>query len=119
MPHTTIQALLENDQSIITSYQAASRIWQEIWDNPDSDTVEGLSQILSNEQLTFESECGYRHTGQEVMAWSGFALLYDVRSGFTEINRNKSIRLRQAFKGSFCSFEVKSMAEDAAITYLD
>lgn len=119
MPHTTLQLLLENDESIVRSYQASIRIWENIWNNPESNTVEGLAQLLTDEQFTFENECGYRHTGQEVMAWSGFALLYDVQPGFTEDNRIKAERLREAFRICRCSFEVKAMADDAAVSYLD
>ncbi|CAI8810759.1 hypothetical protein [Priestia megaterium] len=39
----------------------------EIWNDPQSETSEGLSRILSNRQLTFEERCGGRPLGQEVM----------------------------------------------------
>lgn len=69
-------------------------------------------------QMRFENRCGGRDLGQEIMAWSGFAFLYDTYAGFNNINQQRAIRLRDAFRSSGCSLEVTSHASNAADFYL-
>lgn len=118
MPHYTLENILRNNKGIVDNYQEAVKLWNEIWKDPKSETVEGLADLLSSKQLTFEANCGGRYLGQEVMAWSGFAQLYDTISGFTAENKEKAIRLKEAFQASHCSLEVISIAEEAAKSYI-
>jgi hypothetical protein len=110
----TVLNLLNEDQELITYYQNAKELWAEIWRDSRSLNVEGLAELLSEKQLTFEHRCGGRHLGQEIMAWSGFGLLYDAGVGFEGENREKALMLKEAFQKSYCSWEVISVAEKAA-----
>ncbi|WP_066412880.1 hypothetical protein [Sutcliffiella cohnii] len=113
----TIQGLLGGEQDIIHFYAEANGLWEEIWNNPQSESAEGLSVLLSNMQMRFENRCGGRYLGQEIMAWSGFGHLYDTGIGFNGTNQEKSNRLMNAFRRSSCSLEVKSHANRAAESY--
>jgi hypothetical protein len=118
MPSYTLNALINNQgSSLQVNYNQALTLWDSIWNDPKSETVEGLSEILTSKQLTFENNCGGRYVGQEVMVWSGFASLYDPISGYQEGNEDKSRRLYEAFKESYCSGEVISEARKAAKSY--
>ena len=61
-------------------------------------------------------ECGGRNLGEEVMACSGFGVLYNVIVGFDEMEE-LAVKLVKAFEESGCSIEVKSMARHAATYY--
>ncbi|MDD1513818.1 hypothetical protein [Priestia megaterium] len=113
----TVDALLENNSQVLQYYQTASRLWEDICNDPQSETSEGLSRILSNRQLTFEERCGGRPLGQEVMVWVGFGQLYSPYNGYTDDSRAKAHLLKEAFRLSYCSFEVKSLADDASSSY--
>lgn len=65
----TIQGLLGGEQDIIPFYAEATQLWEEIWNNPQSESVEGLSGLLTNIQMRFENRCGGRYLGQEL--WLG------------------------------------------------
>ncbi|RLL41097.1 hypothetical protein D8M04_17790 [Oceanobacillus piezotolerans] len=117
MANRTIQELIAGEQNIVNYYIEANGLWEDIWRNEQSETVEGLSRLLFEEQMTFESQCGGRFLGQEIMAWSGFAHLYDIHTGFEGINQERVNRLREAFKMSSCSLEVIAHADKAAESY--
>ncbi|GLI82388.1 hypothetical protein ANABIO32_00740 [Rossellomorea marisflavi] len=110
-----INLLVKNEAQNLRGYfDEATKLWNEIWENPSSETVEGLSKILFNEQLSFEAKCGGLHLGQEIMVYSGFGMLYDPVSGG---NEEKLQLLSKAFKESHCSFEVTAKAQSAADMY--
>lgn len=117
MSKATIHALLNGNEKIIEFYKNAEKLWGEIWKDNKSDTVEGLAELLSNYQLDFEHECGGRYLGQEIMAFSGFGLLYDSYVGFEGESKEKAIRLNNAFKKSNCSIEVEGSARRAVELY--
>lgn len=110
---STVTALLEGNEGILRHYQEAKRLWNQIWENPQSETVEGLAELIQFNQLTFEQSCGGRYLGQEVMVLSGFMMLYD--DGFNE----KAELLKEAFNQSHVSFEVNGTVERfAKFSYL-
>ncbi|GAB6253514.1 hypothetical protein BCSAG_48320 [Bacillus cereus] len=110
----TTLALLENNENILGYYQEAKRVWEKIWADPKSETVEGLAEELSFHQISsFEQHCGGRWLGQEVMVHSGFMLLYDEGAGF-DGNEEKVTRLKEAFQKAHLSGEVHSRAERLA-----
>jgi hypothetical protein len=47
------------------------------------------------------------------MVWSGFGRLYDTYAGFEGENKEKALMLKEAFKKSMCSFEVKDVVKSA------
>ena len=116
MPHLTIENLLANNSEILTHYQNALRLWDEIWQDINSENVEGLADLLTNRQGRFEQQCHDRWLGQEIMVWSGFSMLYDTNFGFAE-NETRARRLKDAFSRSYCSGEVKGSAIRVAESY--
>jgi hypothetical protein len=51
------------------------------------------------------------------MVWVGFGQLYSPYNGYTDDSRAKAHLLKEAFRLSYCSFEVKSLADDASSSY--
>lgn len=113
----TIQALLGEEQGLISFYAESTKLWEEMWNNSQSESVEGLSGLLTNMQMRFENRCGGRYLGQEIMAWSGFGHLYDTGIGFDGTNQERANRLVDAFRNSSCSLEVIAHADKAAESY--
>jgi hypothetical protein len=66
--------------------------------------------------MWFEANCGGRWVGQEVMVVSGLAGLYSSETGFDR-NEKRARLLYDAFQSSYCSVEVKSIAEEVARSY--
>ncbi|PGP49025.1 hypothetical protein B1R38_06050 [Bacillus cereus] len=110
--YTTLN-LLDGSEMVVVNYQNAKELWREIWLKQESGTVAGLAQILTDAQSVFEQQCGGRHAGQEIMALTGFGLLYDEYTGFDGEKRVKALRLRDAFRKSHCSIEVEARANEA------
>ena len=113
----TINALLKGDKNIVAYYQKTNEKWQELFVAKKDSPVSTWAQWLSDQQIPFfERECGGRHLGEEVMACSGFGVLYNVIVGFDEMEE-LAVKLVKAFEESRCSIEVKSMARHAATYY--
>ncbi|PEF30379.1 hypothetical protein CON39_11960 [Bacillus thuringiensis] len=110
---STVTALLDGKEGILACYQEAKQIWEKIWADPKSETVEGLSDLIFFHQSTFEHSCGGRYLGQEVMVLSSFMMFYDIGAGF-EGNEEKVERLKEAFNKAHVSFEIESMAQKFA-----
>lgn len=112
----TIERLLEGDTNITQYYQRAKQIWNKILESKDSEDVNKLAELLFEKQLQFESECGGRWMGQEIMAVVGIAQFYSTAVGF-EDNLKKAKLVSNAFSRSFCSLEVKYYAKDISKYY--
>lgn len=118
----TTNRLIEGDSSIVKRYQRAMGIWCEIWDNPESNSVEGLAILLSNRQTDFERCGGYLEPGtgheemllgQEIMVVTGFFQFISPGGGFAGDGiRAKAKLLSEAFEQSGCS--VKAEAAEIA-----
>ncbi len=118
MPLNTLEELLNNNSDILNYYQNAKLLWDEILNNTnDINNTNEIAQELNKNQLTFESRCGGRSIGQEIMVYSGFARLYDTASGFSKENKALAKRIINAFEKSTCSVEVKYTAKKAAEVY--
>jgi len=108
--------LVRGQGEVVGYYQSAAIHWQEIWSRPESGELAALAKILQSEQFWFELHCGGRWVGQEIMVVSGLAGLYSTATGF-EDNLERARLLYDAFQSSYCSIEVKSIAEEVARSY--
>ena len=111
--HYTIERLMNGDPSVVDSYMAAKAHWQGIFQNLEEISVADLAREISNEQYWFENHCGGRWPGQEVMAYTAFATIYTVQSGWNG-NEHLGQKIAAAFAASHCSVEVKGAAREAA-----
>src|SRR5262249_10899997 len=102
--HYTIERLLNGDSSLVAHYQNAAKRWKEIFAMPESREIASLAALLPRQQMWFERNAGGRWAGQEVMAVSGFGILYTTENGFQE-DYNLAQMLAQAFEASSCSIE--------------
>lgn len=114
--HYTIEKLMHFQEPVQQYFIAAQQKWAKILANIDSISTANLAETLSNHQDWFESNCGGRLLGQEIMAWSAFGYFYSTDSGYGE-NEEKVKKLAESFQSSTCSGEVLSHAEDAAKLY--
>ena len=110
------QSLVNNDAKILVYFQNAKHIWEEIFRELDWENLDIFAQTLTDMQIKFEHECGFRTPGQEVMVISGFALLYDIHAGFGD-NEIKALAMYNSYQRSMCSMEVKFEAEKIAKLY--
>ena len=121
--HYTLQKLIEGDEEIVTYYQKAKSIWNEITgiiDCNNSENIPKLANELSSRQIIdFEYDCGGKDIGQEIMAWYGIGQFYKVEDGFgNDYERLQSAKnVYEAFQKSYCSLEVKGYARDVANSY--
>lgn len=113
--HRTFDLLVNGDAAVLDHYKAAVQRWKEIWQRPQSNSMYALASLLSSEQTWFETNCGGRSLGQEIMVISGFAILYTPQDGSRE--EKQARMLFDAFQSSSCSVEVKFGAEWVASTY--
>ena len=57
----TVDALLKNNSQVLQYYQTASRLGEDICNDPQSETSEGLSGILFNHSLLLKSGVAEYH----------------------------------------------------------
>ncbi|HHG3121897.1 hypothetical protein [Vibrio parahaemolyticus] len=114
--HNTIEKLMLGDEDIVAHYSAARKLWEEIMDKFPDVNPSALSKELTSKQLIFEHSCGGRWIGQEIMVISGITQFYTISCGFGE-NKEKAIKVYKAFMMSYCSIEVKGVAQDVAKSY--
>lgn len=114
--HNTIEKLMLGDEDIVAHYRSARKLWSGIMDEFPDINPKKLSKELTSKQLAFEHNCGGRWIGQEIMVISGIAQFYTISCGFGD-NKEKAIQVYKAFMMSYCSIEVKSVAEDVAKSY--
>lgn len=114
--HYSLELLVQGQSEVVNYYRAAASHWREIWSRKESRDLASLANLLTSEQRWFEHHCGGRWVGQEVMVVSGLAGLYTSAAGFDD-NLPRARLLYDAFLSSYCSVEVKSMAERVARSY--
>lgn len=114
--HYSVEMLVRGQDKIVKYYEEAAKHWREIWAREDALDLAKLAKMLTSEQMWFEDNCGGRWVGQEVMVVSGLVGLYSTEVGF-DGNLEKAHLLYDAFQTSFCSIEVKSIAEEVARSY--
>ncbi|OJW07000.1 MAG: hypothetical protein BGO49_27525 [Planctomycetales bacterium 71-10] len=112
----SLELLVRGEESIVVHYRKAASHWREIWSRPESGSLSSLASLLTSEQSWFEKNCGGRWVGQEVMVVSGLVGLYETESGFNG-GLPRARLLYDAFQSSYCSVEVKSIAEEVARSY--
>ena len=124
--HYTIELLVKGDGKVVDHYAEAISWWKTILADSNGFDVERLSKIVTAEQISFfEHQCGGRYVGQEIMVLSGIAQFYTTQDGFEwtsephpELdNREKAMRVYKAFMRSYCSMEIKQIAEEVARDY--
>jgi hypothetical protein len=114
--HYTIELLIHGDPNILDFYRKAVCHWKEIWSRPEASDLVSLAELLTNEQMWFEHNCGTHRVGQEIMVVSGFGMLYTTGAGFDR-NIERARFLYDAFQFSYCSIEVKALSRDVAMSY--
>lgn len=114
--HYSLEMLVQGRSEVVDFYRTAADRWREIWSRKESDNLLSLANLLTSEQMWFEHNCGGRWVGQEVMVVSGLAGLYTTEAGFDE-KLPRARLLYDAFQSSYCSVEVKSIAEEVARSY--
>lgn len=123
----TIDSLLQQDRDIIKWYKNGKILWDQLlakWDMSKQININHLANDLWRHQFDFESKCGGKSVGQEIMAIIGIVQFYNINTGFEpEWNRPNDYRLRKAlnvyraFQSSTCSTEVKFAAKRIAKLY--
>jgi hypothetical protein len=109
--------IIAGNADVIGFYDVAKTAWSRLFNDRSQASLQEWAGWLSNNQIRlFEEECGGRWMGQEVMGWSGFAMLYTTEDGFGS-RLPIARKLLAAFSASSCSIEVKSIAERAAEFY--
>ena len=114
--HYSVELLIQGKSEVVGYYQAATGHWREIWSRPESRDLPSFAKLLTSEQFWFEHNCGGRWIGQEIMVVSGIAGLYTTAAGFDD-KLARARLLYDAFQSSYCSIEVKSIAEEVARSY--
>lgn len=114
--HYTTELLIQGDKDVLLYYERALQRWREILAEYGDKSLEGLAKKLSSEQYWFEENCGSRWVGQEIMVITGLTQYYTTERGFDE-NRSLALKIYNAFMQSYCSLEVKGVAEEVAKSY--
>ena len=114
--HYTTELLVQGDKNVLLYYNTALNRWRKILAEYASKSSEELAKELSSEQFWFEENCGSRWVGQEIMVITGITQFYTTERGFDE-NRHLALKIYRAFMQSYCSLEVKGVAEDVAKSY--
>lgn len=114
--HYTTELLIQGDKNILRYYSAALERWSGILAKYANKSSEELAKELSSQQFWFENHCGSRWVGQEIMVITGITQFYTTELGFDE-SRHLALKVYRAFIQSYCSLEVKGVAEDIAKSY--
>lgn len=114
--HFTIERLISADENILIYYKNAQLLWKEILEQTHYQDSYELAQQLTNMQFAFEHKCGGRWIGQEIMVITGIAQFYTIDEGFGN-NIDKAKLIYKAITLSYCSMEVKGIAEEVAKSY--
>ncbi len=114
--HYTIDLLMHSTRPVPQYFTTAGAKWKELLADISSVSPGVLAKRLADNQRWFELNCGGRPVAQEIMAWSAFGSLYNIRTNF-EQNMDDAEKLAKAFATSLCSPEVKGHAQNAAQSY--
>ncbi len=114
--HYTIDLLMHSSRPVPQYFATAGSKWKELLADISSISPAVLARRLGDNQRWFELNCGGRPVAQEIMAWSAFGSLYNIRTNF-EQNMDEAEKLAKAFATSQCSPEVKDHAKNAARSY--
>lgn len=121
--------LFNGDEKLLNQIKKGEEIWREILKKFDLNNIPSIeenreryyelvdkiaSELTIAQIPQFETKIGDRWLGQEIMCFVAFAQFYDEYSG---IDLEKTLILRDAFDRSWCSLEVKYVAEQYAELY--
>ena len=112
--HFVINLLMSGDRNVATYFESAKNKWIELIQSNSS--VEDLARTLSSAQFWFETNCGGRWEGQEIMVISGITQFYSIEDGFGD-RKHKALEVYNALMRSQCSLEVKGEADRIAKIY--
>lgn len=116
----TLEKLINGDSNIVGSYIRIKRKWDEILNNFDWNDYEATSKLstkVSYYQIPMEQLAGERWLGQEIMVIVGIGQFYRTDLGFDAETVKRAKIVRDAFLMSYCSLEVKSIAEEIGVLY--
>jgi hypothetical protein len=115
-----MQELLERlgrgDARIMAMCQEANQVWTAFLDELHGADTGTLAARLGFFQPTFSRIFESESLGQNMMPWTGFAALFDTKSGWGQ-NLERAKQLAEAFQISNCSHEVRSEARSCVISY--
>lgn len=123
----TFDELINGNPKIVDWYKNALQLWDDILKNYDIKETKQFGKLakeLFQKQSLFESKCGGRSTGKEIMAITGIIQFYNLTTGFEEewdkentFRKKKARNLYNAILFSGCSVEVKMTAKKVAKFY--
>lgn len=114
--HYTIELLMQGNPNILNFYESAKTKWTEILKETGTANIEQLANRLGAEQSWFEHNCGSRWIGQEIMVVAGLCQFYKTDIGF-EGHEQEVVAVYDAIQASWCSLEVKGLADQVAKSY--
>ncbi|OXX63860.1 hypothetical protein [Vibrio sp. V15_P4S5T153] len=112
----TNEMLINGNGNVLYFYRTARERWEQLLNEVGFTNPVELASRLTNEQFWFEHYCGGKAIGQEVMVTTGLTMFYSTQTGYGEYV-NHAYFIYQAFMQSYCSVEVKSMAQKLAQDY--
>ena len=114
--HELLERLGRGDTRILDMCARANKAWSDFFVELETADAGTISARLGFFQPTIEKIFESKSLGQNMMAWTAFAALYDTQNGWGN-NQRRALELIQAFAASNCSSEVKEEARSAAISY--
>ena len=108
----TFDKLRRGDPRVFDLYKGGYELWGEILLNYDGNSTQ-LASALGPAQLRFEwmaqgLGAENRWTGQEIMVFSGLTYYLEL---YESKNAHLAYSVAEAFQLSYCSIEVKGLAE--------
>lgn len=108
----TFDKLRSGDSGVFDLYKGGYKLWEEILLNYDGNSTQ-LASALGGAQLKFEwmaQDLGAqdRWTGQEVMVFTGLTYYLEL---YDSEKAHLAYSVAEAFQLSYCSIEVKGLAE--------
>lgn len=114
--HELLERLGRGDERLIGMCREANRAWVAFLEELRGADTGTLAARLGFFQPTFQRIFDSPKLGETMMAWSGFAALYDSERGWGQ-NLERARQLGDAFARSNCSQEVKDEARACIISY--
>lgn len=114
--HELLERLGRGDTRLIEMCREANRTWSDFLNELNGADTGTLAARLQFFQPTFKRIFDSETLGQTMMPWTGFAVLYDTKTGWGG-NLERAKQLAEAFSRSHCSDEVKSEARSCVISY--
>jgi len=114
--HELLERLGRGDERLIGMCREANRVWREFLAELEGADTGTLAARLGFFQPTFQRIFDSPRLGETMMAWAGFAALYDTANGWGG-NLERAKQLAEAFARSNCSQEVKDESRACVISY--